>query len=91
MDEREPDEACRKTKGTIMVAAFRVAPPLTGTLVALAGARAELKFRSKNSNVFSHGDPKCPPQRHLRRQAAARRRHSSSCRTDPQLLSEREL
>ena len=31
---------------------------LTGTIVALAGARAELKFRSKNSNAFSHGDQK---------------------------------
>ena len=31
---------------------------LTGTIVALAGARAQLKFRSKNSNAFSHGDQK---------------------------------
>ena len=31
---------------------------LTGTIVALAGARAELKFRSKNSNAFSRGDQK---------------------------------
>ena len=31
---------------------------LTGTIVALAGARAELKFRSENSNAFSHGDQK---------------------------------
>ena len=27
-----------------------------GTIVALAGAPAQLKFRSKNSNAFSHGD-----------------------------------
>jgi len=27
-------------------------------IVALAGARAELKFRSENSNAFSHGDQK---------------------------------
>ena len=26
--------------------------------LALAGARAELKFRSENSNAFSHGDQK---------------------------------
>ena len=31
---------------------------LTGTIVALAGARAQLKFRSENSNAFSHGDQK---------------------------------
>ena len=31
---------------------------LTVTIVALAGARAELKFRSKNMNAFSHGDQK---------------------------------
>ena len=31
---------------------------LTGTIVALAGARVELKFRSENSNAFSHGDQK---------------------------------
>ena len=31
---------------------------LTGTIVALAGARAELKFRSENSNAFSPGDQK---------------------------------
>ena len=43
----------------LTVAAFRLAPPrLTGTIVALAGARAELKLPSKNSNAFSHGDQK---------------------------------
>ena len=31
---------------------------LTGTIVALAGARAQLKFRGENSNAFSHGDQK---------------------------------
>ena len=29
---------------------------LTGTIVALAGARVQLKFRSETSNAFSHGD-----------------------------------
>ena len=47
-----------KCQDQIPVAAFRLAPGLTGTNVALAGARAELKFRSKNSNAFSHGDQK---------------------------------
>ena len=43
----------------ITVAAFfRLGLRLTGTIVALAGARAELKFRSENSNAFSHGDQK---------------------------------
>ena len=64
---------------------------LTGTIVALAGARAELKFRSKNSNAFSHGDQtmstsEAPPE-------AGRRTPATQLQlsNDPQLLSEREL
>ena len=48
----------------ITVAAFRLAPS-PHWHYALAGARAELKFPSKNSNAFSHGDQKMSlPQRH---------------------------
>ena len=47
-----------KCRDQIPVAAFISRLRLTGTIVALAGARVELKFRSKNSNAFSHGDQK---------------------------------
>ena len=47
-----------KWREHLTVAAFRLGLRLTGTIVALAGARAELKFRSENSNAFSHGDQK---------------------------------
>ena len=57
-DRQSFTEIVGKLGNHLTVAASDSRLRLTGTIVALAGARAQLKFRSKNSNAFSHGDQK---------------------------------
>ena len=82
-------------EGPLGLTSVRLPRPrrLTGTIVALAGARVKFKFRSKNSNAFSHGDKKmstseAPPE--AGRRTPATQLQLSNC-GPAAVLSEREL